>query len=36
MQDMMLVIADIYDRMLVDVRFTEKGIVIDSSVTLRD
>ena len=36
MQDMMLVIADIYDRMFVDVRFTEKGIVIDSSVTLRD
>jgi hypothetical protein len=36
MQDMMLAIADIYDRMLVDVRFTEKGIVIDSSVTLRN
>ena len=36
MQDMMLAIADIYDRMLVDVKFTEKGIVIDSSVTLRD
>ena len=36
MQDMMLAIADIYDRMLIDVRFTEKGIVIDSSVTLRD
>lgn len=36
MQDMMLAVADIYDRMLVDVRFTEKGIVIDSSVTLRD
>jgi len=36
MQDMMLAIADIYDRMLVDVRFTDKGIVIDSSVTLRD
>jgi hypothetical protein len=36
MQDMMLAIADIYDRMIVDVRFTGKGIVIDSSVTLRD
>ncbi len=36
MQDMMLAIADIYDRMFLDVRFTEKGIVIDSSVTLRD
>jgi len=36
MQDMMLAVADIYDRMFLDVRFTEKGIVIDSSVTLRD
>ena len=34
MQDMVLAVADIYDRMSVDVRFTEKGIVIDSSVTL--
>ena len=36
MQDMMLAVADIYERMSVDVRFTEKGIVIDSSVTIRD
>ncbi len=36
MQDMMLAVAEIYDRMLVDVKLTEKGIVIDSSVTLRD
>ena len=34
MQDMVLAVADIYDRMSVDIRFTEKGIVIDSSVTL--
>ena len=36
MQEMMLAVADIYERMSVDVRFTEKGIVIDSSVTIRD
>jgi len=36
MQDMMLAVADIYDRMFLDVRFTEKGVVIDSSVTLRE
>ncbi|MGI9272326.1 MAG: hypothetical protein ACR2QT_11160 [Woeseiaceae bacterium] len=36
MQDMMLAVAEIYDRMSVDVRFTEDGIVIDSGVTLGD
>lgn len=36
MQDMMLAIAEIYDRMSVDVRFTDDGIVIDSGVTLGD
>jgi hypothetical protein len=36
MQEMMLAVADFYERMSVDIRFTEKGIVVDSSVTLRD
>lgn len=36
MQEMMLAIADIYDRMSADVRFTDQGIVIDSVVTLGD
>ncbi len=36
MQDMMLAIADIYDRMSVDMRFTDVGIEIGSTVTLGD
>ena len=35
-QDLILAIADIYERMSVDIRFTENGIVIDSTVTLSD
>jgi hypothetical protein len=34
MQEIMLAVADIYDRMSADVRFTDDGIVIDSVVTL--
>jgi len=34
--EMMQAIADIYDRMTVDVRFTARGVEIDSSVTLKD
>jgi hypothetical protein len=36
MQDIMLAIAEMYDRMSVDMRFTSDGIVIDSTVTLGD
>ncbi len=36
MQDIMLAIADIYDRMSTDVRFTDQGVVIDSVITLGD
>jgi len=36
MQDMMRAIADIYDRISVDVRFSKDGIVMDSVVTLGD
>jgi len=36
MQDVMLAIADIYDRMSADIRFTDKGIVMDSRVRLQD
>ena len=36
MQDVVLAVADIYNRMSVDVRFTEKGIVLDSVVTLAE
>ena len=36
MQDMMLAVADIYERMSVDMRFTDDGIVFDSVVTLGD
>jgi hypothetical protein len=36
MQEMMLAVSNIYDRLSVDVRFTDKGIVVDSSVTVRD
>ncbi|MCH7821706.1 MAG: hypothetical protein IIA07_06785 [Proteobacteria bacterium] len=36
MQDVMLAVADIYDRMSVDIRFTDKGIVMNSSVRLQD
>ncbi|MGI9220778.1 MAG: hypothetical protein ACR2QS_07060 [Woeseiaceae bacterium] len=34
MQDVMLAIADMYDRMTVDMRFTEDGVVFDSVVML--
>lgn len=36
MQEVMVVIAEVYDRMLVDVRLTERGIELESSVTLQD
>jgi hypothetical protein len=36
MQDLMLAVADIYDRVSADVRFTDDGIVIDSVVTMGD
>lgn len=36
MQEMMLAISEIYDRIAVDMRFTDKGIVMDSVVTLGD
>lgn len=36
MQEVMAAIADVYDRMSVDVSFTERGIELDSSVTLQD
>jgi len=36
MNEMMQAIADIYDRMTVDVLFTARGVEIDSSVTLKD
>ena len=36
MQELMLGIADIYERMSVDLRFTSDGIVIESEVTLGD
>lgn len=34
MQEVMLAIADMYDRMTVDMRFTEQGIVFDSAILL--
>lgn len=34
MQDVMLAFADVYDRMSIDMRFTEDGLVMDSSVKL--
>jgi nucleoid-associated protein YgaU len=34
--EIMLAVADIYDRMSADVRFTSRGVEIDSSVTLKD
>lgn len=36
MQEVMVAIADVYDRMSVDVRFTERGVELISSVTLQD
>ena len=36
MKDLMLAIADIYDRLSASVRFTDDGIVVDSVVTLGD
>jgi hypothetical protein len=36
MQEVMEAIADVYDRMSVDVSFTKRGIELDSSVTLQD
>ena len=36
MQEVMLAIADMYDRMTVDMRFTEDGMVFDSVVLLTE
>jgi hypothetical protein len=36
LRDAMLQAGDIYDRMTIDVRFTERGIEMDSKVTLSD
>ena len=36
MQDVMLAGADVYDRMSIDMRLTDQGIVIDSTLTLSE
>jgi hypothetical protein len=36
MKEVMQAVADVYDRMSVDVLFTSRGVEIDSSVTLKD
>jgi hypothetical protein len=36
LQEIMLAIADVYDRMSADVRFTARGVEIESSVALQD
>ncbi|MDH3553926.1 MAG: hypothetical protein OER22_15040, partial [Gammaproteobacteria bacterium] len=36
MQEVMAAVANVYDRMSVDVRFTERGVELISSVTLQD
>ncbi|MDH3748090.1 MAG: hypothetical protein OER97_07755 [Gammaproteobacteria bacterium] len=36
LRDAMLVIGDMYDRMAFDIRFTERGMELDSRVTLKD
>ncbi|MDH3374969.1 MAG: hypothetical protein OEM85_16515 [Gammaproteobacteria bacterium] len=36
MQEVMAAVASVYDRMSVDVRFTERGVELISSVTLQD
>jgi hypothetical protein len=36
MQEVMLAIADMYDRMTLDMRFTADGVVIDSTITLSE
>jgi len=36
MNELMQAIADVYDRMSVDVRLTARGVEIVSSVTLKD
>ena len=36
LRDAMLKVGEMYDRMIVDVRFTERGIEMDSKVTLSD
>lgn len=36
MRDAMLTIGEMYDRMAVDIRFTERGMEVESRVTLKD
>ena len=36
MQDVMMAIAEVYDRMTVDIRFTDRGVEMFSTVTLQD
>jgi len=36
MHEVMQAVADVYDRMSVDLRFTSRGVEIESSVTLKD
>jgi hypothetical protein len=36
LEEIMQAVADVYDRMTADVRFTARGVEIDSSVTLKD
>ena len=36
MNEIMQAVADVYDRMSADVRFTARGVEIDTSVTLKD
>jgi hypothetical protein len=36
LNEIMVAVADVYDRMSADVRFTPRGVEIDTSVTLKD
>ncbi len=36
MNDIMLTFSDFYDRMVADIRFTERGVEIDSRITIKD
>jgi len=36
MNEIMQAVADVYDRMSADVRFTSRGVEIETSVTLKD
>lgn len=36
MNDVMIAVSEFYDRMSVDMRFTDRGVEFDSSVTIRD